>query len=94
MLMVHPVHGEERVEPIQRNTRWQLQLPEQGLLASIHFSHRSHLGVHISTTATGCLKKLSFANLSIWRSCCHLGRNTYDFRSKSANAQIGKTQFF
>ena len=41
-----------------------------------------------------CLKKLSYANLSIWRSCCQLGRNTYDIRGKSANAQIGKTQFF
>ena len=43
---------------------------------------------------TGCLKKLTFAKLSIWRSCCQLGRNTYDFQRKSANAQFGKTQFF
>ena len=43
---------------------------------------------------TGCLKKLSFARLSIWRSCCHLGWNTYDIRGKSANAQFGKTHFF
>ena len=26
--------------------------------------------------STGCLKKLSFTKLSIWRSCCQLGRNT------------------
>ena len=38
---------------------------------------------------------MSFAKLSIWRSwCCQLGRNTYDFHGKSANAQFGKTQFF
>ena len=43
---------------------------------------------------TGCMKKLSFAKLSIWRSCCQFGRNTYDILSKSENAQIGKTQFF
>ena len=39
-------------------------------------------------------KKLSFTKLSIWRSCCQLGRNTYGIRGKSANAQFGKTQFF
>ena len=39
-------------------------------------------------------KKLSFTKLSIWRSCCQLGRNTYDVHGKSANAEFGKTQFF
>ena len=42
----------------------------------------------------GVSKKLSFTKLSIWRSCCQLGRNTYDIRDKSANAQISKTQIF
>ena len=36
----------------------------------------------------GVSKKLSFATLSIWRSCGQLGRNTFDIRSKSANAKI------
>ena len=42
----------------------------------------------------GVSKKLSFAKLSVCRSCCQLGRNTYDVHGKSANAQFGKTQFF
>ena len=44
--------------------------------------------------STGCLKKLSFAKLSIWRSCCQLGRNAYDIIGKTANAQFSQTQFF
>ena len=48
----------------------------------------------ISALLQGVSKKLSFAKWSIWRSCCQLGRNTYDFQRKSANAQLGKTQFF
>ena len=39
-------------------------------------------------------RKPSFAKLSFCRSCCQLGRNTYDVHGKSANAQFGKTQFF
>ena len=42
----------------------------------------------------GVSKKLSFATLSIWRSCGQLGRNTFDIRSKSANAKIVKTHFY
>ena len=42
----------------------------------------------------GVSKKQSFAKLSVCRSCCQLGRNTYDLHGKSANAQFGKTQFF
>ena len=34
---------------------------------------------------TGCLKKLSFTELRLCRSCCQLGRNTFDIRDKPAN---------
>ena len=42
----------------------------------------------------GVSKKLSFAKLSVCRSCCQLGRNTFYICGKSVNAQFGKTQFF
>ena len=39
-------------------------------------------------------KKTEFCQLSFWRSCFQLGRNTYDICDKSGNAQFGKTHFF
>ena len=39
-------------------------------------------------------KKMSFAKLSIWRSCCQLRRYTYDILCKYTDAQFGKTRFF
>ena len=50
--------------------------------------------LQVMQIVTGCLKKLSFAKLSIWRSSCQLGGNTYDICGKSANAHIGKTEIF
>ena len=52
------------------------------------------LGTLSFCKGTGCLKKLSFMRLSIWRSCFQLGRSTDDIHDKSANASFGKTQFF
>ena len=39
----------------------------------------------------GCLKKMSFAKLNIWKSCCQLGRNNYYICGKPSHAQFVKT---
>ena len=74
-------------------TDWASLLPEMYNL-SFRLSFVDFLVFYSGMVIQGVSKKLSFAKLSIWRSCCQLRRNKYDIRGKSANAQFGKTQFF
>ena len=61
----------------------------------VHRHYHSALSpILVHTTDRVSKKKLSFVKLSIWRSCCHLGRNTYDILGKSKNAHFGKAHFF
>ena len=67
-------------------------LSHQGLGFQVaDFPFTKHFSAAKAIKVTQRQALLSYCHLvhsetSLWRSCCHLGRNTYDFYGKSANA--------